>query len=81
MKDLTFADKIYDHIQTNNLLAEERKGGMRQSRGTKDQLLIDREVLSEAKRKKRFLSMVWIDYWEAYDIITSFLDLRDTWIN
>ena len=64
-----FADKIYDHLQANNLLVDEQKGCRRQSRGTKDQLLIDREVLREAKRKKRFLSMAWIDYRKAYDML------------
>ena len=64
-----FADKIYDHLQTNELLVDEQKGCRRQSRGTKDQLLIDREVLREAKRKKRFLSMAWIDYRKAYDML------------
>ena len=37
--------------------------------GTKDQLLIDGEVLREAKRKKRLLSMAWIDYRKAYDML------------
>ena len=64
-----FADKIYDHLQSNNLLVDEQKGCRRQSRGTKDQLLIDREVLKEATRKKRFLSMAWIDYKKAYDML------------
>ena len=64
-----FADKIYDHLHTNNLLVEEQKGCRKKSRGTKDQLLIDREVLREAKRKKRFLSMAWIDYRKAYDML------------
>ena len=64
-----FADKIYNHLHTNNLLVEEQKGCKKKSRGTKDQLLIDREVLKEAKRKKRFLSMAWIDYRKAYDML------------
>ena len=64
-----FADKIYDHLHINNLLPDEQKGCRKQSRGTKDQLLIDREVLREAKRKKRLLSMAWIDYRKAYDML------------
>ena len=62
-----FAEKIYDHLQTNSLLPDEQKGCRKQSRGTKDQLLIDREVLREARRKGRKLSMAWIDYRKAYD--------------
>ena len=64
-----FADKIYDHLDTNGLLVDEQKGCRKQSRGTKDQLLIDREVLKEVRRKKRFLSMAWIDYKKAYDMV------------
>ena len=64
-----FAEKIYDHLQTNSLLPDEQKGCRKQSRGTKDQLLIDREVLKEARRKKRHLSMAWIDYRKAYDML------------
>ena len=64
-----FADKIYDHLQGNNLLPDEQKGCRRRSRGTKDQLLIDKAVLREAKLKKRNLSMGWIDYRKAYDLV------------
>ena len=64
-----FAEKIYDHLHTNSLLPDEQKGCRKQSRGTKDQLLIDREVLREARRKKRHLSMAWIDYRKAYDML------------
>ncbi len=46
------ADKIYDHLRDNNLLPEEQKGCRRKSRGTKDQLLIDKAVVREARRKK-----------------------------
>ena len=64
-----FADKIYDHLHTNSLLPDEQKGCRKQSRGTKDQLLIDREVLKEARKKQRCLSMAWIDYKKAYDMV------------
>ena len=64
-----FADKIYDHLHTNSLLPDEQKGCRKQSRGNKDQLLIDREVLKEARKKQRCLSMAWIDYKKAYDMV------------
>lgn len=64
-----FADKMYDHLHANSLLPDEQKGCRKQSRGTKDQLLIDREVLKEARRKQRSLSMAWIDYKKAYDMV------------
>ncbi len=64
-----FAGKIYEHLETNGLLPEEQKGCRKKSRGTKDQLLIDKAVLKEAKRCKRNLSMAWVDYRKAYDLI------------
>ena len=64
-----FADKLYDHLQGNNLLPDEQKGCRRNSRGTKDQLLIDKAVLKEARAKQRFLSIAWIDYRKAYDML------------
>lgn len=64
-----FAEKIYDHLQENSLLPEEQKGCRKRSRGTKDQLLIDKAVLREARVKKRFLAMAWIDYRKAYDML------------
>ena len=64
-----FAEEIYDHLHENSLLPNEQKGCRKQSRGTKDQLLIDREVLKEARRGSRNLSMAWIDYRKAYDML------------
>ncbi len=64
-----FADKIYDHLKDNNLLPDEQKGGRKESRGTKDQLMIDKAVMREAKAKRRCLSMAWIDYKKAYDMV------------
>ena len=65
-----FADKVYDHLLMNGALPDEQKGCRRGSRGTKDQLLIDdKAVLRDAKRKKRHLSVAWIDYKKTYDMV------------
>ena len=50
------------------ILAEEQKGFRRRSRGTKDQLLIDKAILKDCKRRNTNLAMAWIDYRKAYDI-------------
>ncbi|XP_047475423.1 uncharacterized protein LOC125029527 [Penaeus chinensis] len=63
------ADDVYDHLNENDLLPEEQKGCRRNSRGTKDQLLIDKTVLKNCRRRKVGLSMVWIDYRKAYDML------------
>ena len=64
-----FAEKIYDHLHANKALPDEQKGCRKRSRGTKDQLLIDKAVLKEARLKKRCLAMAWIDYRKAYDML------------
>lgn len=51
------------------MLQEEQKGCRKISRGTKDQVLIDKAVLREARIKKRCLVMEWIDYRKAYDMV------------
>ena len=63
------ADKIYDHLMDNKAYPEEQKGCKRRSRGTKDQLLIDKTILRQARAKQRNLSMAWIDYKKAYDMV------------
>ena len=39
------ADEIYSHLEENSLLPEEQKGCRRNSRSTKDHLLIDKAVM------------------------------------
>ena len=63
------ADVIYDHLDTNNLFPEEQKGCKRNSRGCKEQLLIDKLILRQCKRLKRSLHMSFIDYRKAYDSV------------
>ena len=64
-----FADRVYSHLLDNQLLPEEQKGCRKKSRGTKDQLLIDKKILKEAKMLKRSVAMSWIDYKKAYDMV------------
>ena len=46
----------------------------RGSRGTKNQLLIDKTGLKDYKKRHTNLSMAWIDYKKAYDFVP------DSWI-
>ena len=64
-----FADRVYTHLLDNQLLPEEQKGSRKNSRGTKDQLLIDKAILKESKRLKKNVAMSWIDYKKAYDMV------------
>ena len=52
MKPTTFklmiaiiAEAIQNHLEQNGLIPEKQKGNRRKSRGTKDQLLIDKMIL------------------------------------
>ena len=69
------ADAIYMHLDRGNYLEEEQKGCIRNRLGTKDQLLINKTVLEDAKRRQRNLSMAWIDYQKAFDSVPH------SWIN
>ena len=53
----------------NDALLVEQKGCRRKSSGTNDQLLIDKTVLADCKRKHKNLAMAWVDYNKAYDMV------------
>ena len=62
-------DGMYNHLEENDLLPEEQKGCHRNSRDTKDQLLIDKAVMKNCSKRKFGLSMFWIYYRKAYDMV------------
>ena len=41
----------------------------KRSRGTKDQLLINKTVLKDCRKRHTNLSMAWLDYRKAYDLV------------
>ena len=53
-------------MENKNLLAEEQTGRRRKSMGTKDQLLIDKTILKDCRKRKTNLAMAWIDHKKAY---------------
>ena len=63
------AESIYEYLERNNILPEEQKGCRRKSRGTKDQLLIDKMILQDCKKGHKNLAMAWVDYRKAYDLV------------
>ena len=44
------AEKIYKHLETNKLLAEEKKGCIKNSQGCKEHLIVDSIVLEQAHK-------------------------------
>ena len=63
------SENIYAHLRSQDVLPVEQKGGRKNSRGTKDQLLIDKTILRNCRRRMTKLSMAWIDYRKAYDMV------------
>ncbi|XP_063599202.1 uncharacterized protein LOC134775604 [Penaeus indicus] len=53
---------LYDFLEDADKLPNEQKGCRRRSRGTKDQLLIDKTVLNDCRKRHTNLGMAWIDY-------------------
>ena len=58
-----------ENVENENFLKEEQKGCRHASRGTKDQLLIDKVVIRNCKRRKTNLNMAWVDFKKAYGIV------------
>ena len=63
------SDKITKHLNESSILHEEQQGGIKNSYGTKTQLIINKTLVEDAIRKRKDLSMVYIDYAKAYDSV------------
>ena len=51
------AEAMYDHLERNGLLVDEQKGCRKRSRGARDQLLVDKMVMRNCKRRSSGLGM------------------------
>ena len=65
----TIAESIYSFLDVNDKLPVEQKGCKKKRRGTKDQLLIDKTILRDCKKRHTNLGMAWIDYKKVYDMV------------
>jgi hypothetical protein len=54
-------------MDDENLIPKEQKGCRNGTKGCTDQLLISKAILWECKRRKKNLSMAWIDYQKVFD--------------
>ena len=52
-------ERVYKHLDENDLLSKEQKGCRRGSYGCKDQLLINKAIIEDAKKRKKNLSTAW----------------------
>ena len=62
-------DKLYHHLENENLLLEEQKGCRHTSKDTKDQLWRDKAVIRNCQSRKTNLNMAWVDFRKAYDMV------------
>ena len=51
------------------MLEKQQKGCIRKTLGANDQLLINKTIAENSKKRQTNLSMAWIDYKKAYDSI------------
>ena len=63
------ADGMYSFLESRDLLPDEQKGCRKKSRGTHDQLFIDKMLMKEMKQRKKNVAMAWVDYKKAYDMV------------
>ena len=63
------AEELYEHLEQANILPWEQKGCRKGSRGTKDQLLIDKMIVKNCKKRLTSLAVAWIDYRKAYGMV------------
>ena len=69
------SDILYEHLAKQDLLPWEQKGCTRGGRGTKEQLVINKATMKDSKARSTNLTMGWIDYKKAYDMVPH------TWID
>ena len=62
------ADETYDYLEKKILLPDEQQGCRQKCKGTGD-LFIDKMILWEVRMRKKNLSVAWIDYKKAYDMV------------
>ena len=55
----------YNNLESQRLLPEEKK----RCSGTKDQILINKMVIRNSKRRLTGLGVKWIDYKKTYDML------------
>ena len=69
------AEEMYNYLEREKIIPEKQKECKRRSRGIKDQLLIEKTVLKDCKKRRTNLSMAWTDYRKAYDLVPH------SWVN
>ena len=59
----------YVNMEDHNIFPIKQKGCRKGSYGCKDQLLVNKIILENAKTKEKHMSTAWIDYKKAFDSV------------
>ena len=62
-------ENIYYSLTSRELFPDKQKGCRKGSRGTAELLYIDQLILNESKTRRKNITMAWIDYKKAYDMV------------
>ena len=62
-------DRTNSHLEQNDLFPHEQKGCRRGSYGCQDQLIINKMILENCKKRKRNLSCAWINHKKAFESV------------
>ena len=63
------SERLYNYLEETNTMLHQQNGCRRKCRGTKDQQQIDKMVMLNSKGRKTNLSMAWMDYKKAFNMI------------
>jgi hypothetical protein len=63
------AKRISTHLEEQSLLPAEQKGYYPGSKGCKEQLMVLKAIYEDCRRRKKNLSIAWIDYQKAFDTV------------
>ena len=63
------AEELHEHLKKTTSLPWEKKRCRKRSPGTKDQLLIDKMIVKNCKRRLTSLSVARIDYRKSYAMV------------
>ena len=62
------AEELYKHLEDTNSLPWEQKRCKEGSRSTKDQLLTDKMMVKDCKKRLTSLGVAWDDYHKAHNM-------------
>ena len=69
------ADQISTYMDERKLFPDEQEGCKGKARGTKDHLPFDKTIIKNCKRRHANLSIAWIDYRKAFDMVPCSLNV------